>query len=169
MKDHDGRKGRESREADSLRLTLAPEHRNGAKIKVVGVGGGGSNAVDRMVRAGIKTVSFVGFNTDAQALRGSTAGLRLARRIARRDDLYGESVRPIAAEIDEDRRESVLRIPIRDDRVLSTLDVSRITPHLSRESLRCFSVYGIPASLSHPQPLIQELQELVQRGIVIYA
>ena len=39
MKDHDGRKGRESREADSLRLTLAPEHRNGAKIKVVGVGG----------------------------------------------------------------------------------------------------------------------------------
>jgi cell division protein FtsZ len=46
-------------------------------IRVVGVGGGGNNAVDRMVRAGIKGVSFVGFNTDAQALRKSTAGSKL--------------------------------------------------------------------------------------------
>ena len=68
MKDHDGRKGRESREADSLRLTLAPEHRNGAKIKVVGVGGGGSNAVDRMVEVGLGGVEFIVANTDVQAL-----------------------------------------------------------------------------------------------------
>jgi cell division protein FtsZ len=46
-------------------------------ICVVGVGGGGNNAVDRMVRAGIRPVSFVGFNTDAQALRRSTAGLKI--------------------------------------------------------------------------------------------
>ncbi len=58
MKDHNGRKGPESREADTLRLTLAPEHRNGAKIKVVGVGGGGSNAVDRMVEVGLGGVEF---------------------------------------------------------------------------------------------------------------
>jgi cell division protein FtsZ len=46
-------------------------------IRVVGVGGGGNNAVDRMVRAGIPAVSFVGFNTDAQALRRSTADLKI--------------------------------------------------------------------------------------------
>jgi cell division protein FtsZ len=46
-------------------------------IRVVGVGGGGNNAVDRMVSAGIRPVSFVGFNTDAQALRRSTAGLKI--------------------------------------------------------------------------------------------
>ena len=46
-------------------------------IRVVGVGGGGNNAVDRMVKAKIPGVSFVGFNTDAQALRRSTAGSKL--------------------------------------------------------------------------------------------
>jgi cell division protein FtsZ len=46
-------------------------------IRVVGVGGGGNNAVDRMVRAQIPAVSFVGFNTDAQALRHSTAETKI--------------------------------------------------------------------------------------------
>jgi len=77
MKDHDGRKGRESREADSLRLTLAPEHRNGAKIKVVGVGGGGSNAVDRMVEVGLGGVEFIVANTDVQALDHNKAGVKI--------------------------------------------------------------------------------------------
>src|SRR4026209_121513 len=77
MKDHDGRKGRERREADSLRLTLAPEHRNGAKIKVVGVGGGGSNAVDRMVEVGLGGVEFIVANTDVQALDHNKAGMKI--------------------------------------------------------------------------------------------
>ncbi len=77
MKDHDGRKGRESREADTLRLTLAPEHRNGAKIKVVGVGGGGSNAVDRMVEVGLGGVEFIVANTDVQALDHNKAGVKI--------------------------------------------------------------------------------------------
>ena len=49
-----------------IRRIRRPETR---AIRVVGVGGGGNNAVDRMVNAGVKGVSFVGFNTDAQALR----------------------------------------------------------------------------------------------------
>jgi cell division protein FtsZ len=57
-----------------IRGVRRPEAR---RIRVVGVGGGGNNAVDRMVGAGIKGVSFVGFNTDAQALRESTAGLKI--------------------------------------------------------------------------------------------
>ncbi len=40
-----------SRDAEKLRMTLDPEMRLGAKIKVVGIGGGGSNAVHRMVAA----------------------------------------------------------------------------------------------------------------------
>ncbi len=39
-----------------------------AKIKVIGVGGGGSNAVNRMIENGVKGVEFVTVNTDAQAL-----------------------------------------------------------------------------------------------------
>jgi cell division protein FtsZ len=57
-----------------VRRVRRPEARN---IRVVGVGGGGSNAVDRMVRARIRGVGFVAFNTDAQALRRSTAKSKL--------------------------------------------------------------------------------------------
>ncbi|MCC6403347.1 MAG: cell division protein FtsZ [Fimbriimonadaceae bacterium] len=48
-----------------------------AVIKVVGVGGAGSNAVNRMVEAGIEGVEFVAMNTDRQALDGSRAAVRL--------------------------------------------------------------------------------------------
>ncbi len=44
-----------------------------ARIKVVGVGGGGCNAVDRMIDEGMQGVEFVGVNTDAQALLLSKA------------------------------------------------------------------------------------------------
>ena len=57
-----------------LRRARRPESR---AIRVVGVGGGGSNAVDRMVGEGIAGVSFVACNTDAQALRHSTAETKL--------------------------------------------------------------------------------------------
>jgi cell division protein FtsZ len=40
------------------------ESQNGARIKVIGVGGGGSNAVNRMIRAKVEGVEFVAANTD---------------------------------------------------------------------------------------------------------
>ncbi|KAJ8560976.1 hypothetical protein K7X08_027166 [Anisodus acutangulus] len=46
---------------------------NSAKIKVVGVGGGGNNAVNRMIGSGLQGVDFYAINTDAQALMQSTA------------------------------------------------------------------------------------------------
>jgi cell division protein FtsZ len=53
-------------------------HLNGtARIIVVGVGGGGSNAVDRMIEVGVRGVEFVTVNTDAQALARSEAPIRL--------------------------------------------------------------------------------------------
>jgi cell division protein FtsZ len=48
-----------------------------AVIKVVGVGGGGCNAVNRMIDAGLKGVEFIAINTDAQALLGSDADVKL--------------------------------------------------------------------------------------------
>src|SRR4030095_10716560 len=48
-----------------------------AVIKVVGVGGGGNNAISRMVDAGLKGVEFVAVNTDAQALLAADADIKL--------------------------------------------------------------------------------------------
>src|ERR1700680_5050603 len=48
-----------------------------AVIKVVGVGGGGVNAVNRMIEAGLKGVEFIAMNTDSQALLMSDADLKL--------------------------------------------------------------------------------------------
>jgi cell division protein FtsZ len=62
---------------DTLRLTLDEAARAGAKIKVVGVGGGGSNAVTRMVQAGLSGVEFIVANTDAQALRANPAPIKI--------------------------------------------------------------------------------------------
>jgi cell division protein FtsZ len=58
---------------DVLRLKLEEEGRTGARIKVVGVGGGGGNAVNRMVTAGLDGVEFIVANTDLQALKLNAA------------------------------------------------------------------------------------------------
>ncbi len=60
-----------------LRLKLADETRTGARIKVVGVGGGGSNAVNRMVQVGLEGVEFIVANTDMQALAQNAAPIKI--------------------------------------------------------------------------------------------
>src|SRR4030042_4500355 len=52
---------------------IKPEIETCAKIKVVGVGGGGGSAINRMVRSNIRGVEFLTINTDLQALRYSEA------------------------------------------------------------------------------------------------
>jgi cell division protein FtsZ len=49
----------------------------GARIKVIGVGGGGGNAVNRMIEAGIEGIEFLVANTDLQALKRSTAPIKI--------------------------------------------------------------------------------------------
>ena len=66
----------------TLRLTLDEEVRTGARIKVVGVGGGGSNAVNRMVQAGLDGVEFIVANTDLQALQAQRRADQAADRRA---------------------------------------------------------------------------------------
>ena len=60
-----------------LRLTLEPDCKSGARIKVIGVGGAGSNAVNRMVAVGFESVDCIVANTDTQHLAQSTAPSRL--------------------------------------------------------------------------------------------
>src|SRR5262245_8617923 len=67
----------DTRDAGPLRLRLEEEKSAGARIKVVGVGGGGSNAVNRMVQVGLDGVEFIVANTDLQALRTSPAPVKL--------------------------------------------------------------------------------------------
>jgi cell division protein FtsZ len=61
----------------SIRISFNEEARNDAKIKVIGVGGGGGNAVNRMIDAGVEGIEFVVANTDLQALRMSHAPVKL--------------------------------------------------------------------------------------------
>jgi cell division protein FtsZ len=67
----------QTRDTARLRLRFAEEGTAGARIKVIGVGGGGSNAVNRMVAVGLDGVEFIVANTDLQALRSSHTPMKL--------------------------------------------------------------------------------------------
>ncbi|HEV2388504.1 MAG TPA: cell division protein FtsZ [Candidatus Acidoferrales bacterium] len=60
-----------------MRVTFSEAPKDGARIKVIGVGGGGANAVNRMIRAKVEGVEFIAANTDLQALKLSQAPLKL--------------------------------------------------------------------------------------------
>ena len=62
---------------DDLRIHYHDEIPRGARIKVIGVGGGGNNAVNRMIAANAVGVEFIAANTDVQALQGSNAPVKL--------------------------------------------------------------------------------------------
>src|SRR5687768_11436040 len=61
----------------SIKFLFDEGLRTGASIKVVGVGGGGSNAVNRMIAAGLDGVEFLVANTDVQALKQSRAPVKI--------------------------------------------------------------------------------------------
>ena len=62
---------------DDLRIQYNDEMPRHARIKVIGVGGGGNNAVNRMISAGVEGVEFIAANTDVQALQTSQAAVKL--------------------------------------------------------------------------------------------
>src|SRR5678816_2330434 len=64
-------------ELSSIRFLFDEGLRTGACIKVVGVGGGGSNAINRMIAAGLGGVEFLVANTDVQALQQSKASVKI--------------------------------------------------------------------------------------------
>jgi cell division protein FtsZ len=62
---------------DEMRIQFHDEVPHGARIKVIGVGGGGGNAVNRMIAARVEGVEFITANTDVQALKLSRASVKL--------------------------------------------------------------------------------------------
>lgn len=69
---------RKMQQADGdIRIQFNEEPRNNARIKVIGVGGGGGNAVNRMISSGMEGVEFVVANTDLQALQMSRAPVKI--------------------------------------------------------------------------------------------
>ncbi len=64
-------------EDNGLRISFNEEARNDARIKVIGVGGGGNNAVNRMIDSGMENIEFIVANTDLQALRMSRAATKI--------------------------------------------------------------------------------------------
>jgi cell division protein FtsZ len=67
----------EAQKTEGIRIQFHDEVPQGARIKVIGVGGGGGNAVNRMISAGVEGVEFITANTDVQALKLSQAPVKL--------------------------------------------------------------------------------------------
>ena len=65
------------KESTEIRISYNDDSRNDARIKVIGVGGGGGNAVNRMIDAGMDGIEFITANTDLQALRMSRAPMKI--------------------------------------------------------------------------------------------
>ncbi|SDO68911.1 cell division protein FtsZ [Geodermatophilus sp. DSM 45219] len=86
---------------------MTPPHNYLAVIKVVGIGGGGVNAVNRMIEVGLKGVEFIAINTDAQALLMSDADVKLdvGRELTRG---LGAGAQPdVGRQAAEDHREEI--------------------------------------------------------------
>jgi cell division protein FtsZ len=64
-------------EKEQMFEIVSDEHEQQAVIKVVGIGGGGGNAINYMIEKGLAGAEFIAMNTDAQALRSSKADIRL--------------------------------------------------------------------------------------------
>jgi cell division protein FtsZ len=67
----------DSEKAEAIRIQFHDEVPHGARIKVIGVGGGGGNAINRMIEAKVEGVEFITANTDVQALKLSQAPVKL--------------------------------------------------------------------------------------------
>jgi cell division protein FtsZ len=101
-----GQEDERSKRAERALLVAAPQNYL-AVIKVVGIGGGGVNAVNRMIEEGLKGVEFIAINTDAQALLMSDADVKLdvGRELTRG---LGAGANPeVGARAAEDHREEI--------------------------------------------------------------
>lgn len=88
-------------------LDYAVEEAQNAKIKVIGVGGGGGNAVDRMIAVGIQGVEFIAVNTDAQALKLSKAQEKVQIGVKRTKGLGAGAKPEVGKEAAEENEEEL--------------------------------------------------------------
>jgi cell division protein FtsZ len=108
-------------ERDLLEFAVGP--RAGASIKVVGVGGGGGNAVNTMIESGLAGVDFIAGNTDSQALQFNQASMKL--------QLGTEETRGLGCGADPDKgRHSAMEVRERIREVLEGSDMVFVTAGL---------------------------------------
>src|SRR5919205_261927 len=143
---------------------MTPPHNYLAVIKVVGIGGGGVNAVNRMIEVGLKGVEFIAINTDAQALLMSDADVKLdiGRELTR--GLGAGAAPEVGRQAAEDHRDEIeegiegLRsevdtlIVIPNDRLLSISDkqVSVMDAFKSADQVLLSGVQGITDLITTP-------------------
>ncbi|SMO77684.1 cell division protein FtsZ [Gracilimonas mengyeensis] len=93
--------------ANNSRFFFDEQSQENAKIKVIGVGGGGGNAVNNMINMGLDSVEYIALNTDAQALKNSMADIKIQVGSALTNGL-GAGARPeIGREAVEENRHEI--------------------------------------------------------------
>ena len=103
-----------------MNFDMVPEHQQATVIKVVGVGGGGGNAINRMVLSGMKNVEFIAMNTDYQALATShaTYTLNIGARLTKGKGAGGQA--DIGQRSAEESREEIAKLLKGTDMVFIT-------------------------------------------------
>lgn len=93
--------------ANNSRFFFDEQSQENAKIKVIGVGGGGGNAINNMINMGLDSVEYIALNTDAQALKNSMADIKIQVGSALTNGL-GAGARPeIGREAVEENRHEI--------------------------------------------------------------
>ncbi|MBO6585634.1 MAG: cell division protein FtsZ [Gracilimonas sp.] len=93
--------------ANNSRFFFDEQSQENAKIKVIGVGGGGGNAINNMINMGLESVEYIALNTDAQALKNSMADIKVQVGSALTNGL-GAGARPeIGREAVEENRHEI--------------------------------------------------------------
>jgi cell division protein FtsZ len=93
--------------ANNSRFFFDEQSQDNAKIKVIGVGGGGGNAINNMINMGLESVEYIALNTDAQALKNSMADIKIQVGSALTNGL-GAGARPeIGREAVEENRHEI--------------------------------------------------------------
>ncbi|HJU90060.1 MAG TPA: cell division protein FtsZ [Gemmatimonadaceae bacterium] len=103
-----------------MKFEFEETHTQSARMKVVGVGGGGGNAVNRMIEEHLEAVEFISVNTDAQALLNSRSDVKIqiGKKLTRG---LGAGARPeIGRQAIEENREEVGRVLLNADLVFVT-------------------------------------------------
>jgi cell division protein FtsZ len=103
-----------------IRFELAETSDRSAKMRVIGVGGGGNNAVDRMIEEDLPGVDFIGLNTDAQALGNCRAPMKvqIGKKLTRG---LGAGARPeIGRQAIEENKDDVVQVVTGADLVFVT-------------------------------------------------
>ena len=107
-----------------------------ANIKVVGVGGGGNNAVNRMISTGVSTVEFITVNTDSQDLERSRANTKIQIGEKLTKGLGAGANPDIGQKAAEESREEIAQVLKGADMVFVTAGMGGGTEQAQRQSLR---------------------------------